>query len=103
MKEVGTKVVVKGLNQCVSDSQVLKDNLPLHGIYTQKYGGYTKADFGFVVYDAVANEVGYSGTWRGEAQLFLDEDPDIYRLRITEPITKKQVLEFVQCCKDSRK
>ena len=42
MKEVETKVVVKGLRQCVSDSQVLKDNLPLYRGYTQKYGGYTK-------------------------------------------------------------
>ena len=103
MKEVETKFVVKGLNQCVSDSQVLKDNLPLHGSYTQKYGGYTKADFGFVEYDVVADEVWYSGTWRGEAQVYCDEDTNICSLRITEPITKKQVLEFVQCCKDSRK
>lgn len=103
MKEVETKVVVKGLKQCVSDSQVLKDNLPLYRGNTQKYGGYTKADFGFVVYDAVADKVWYSGTWRGEAQPFRDKNPDIYHLRIIEPITIKKVREFVQHCRDSRK
>lgn len=104
MKEVETKVVVKGLRQCVSDSQVLKDNLPLYrGCYTRKNGLYVEADFGFVVYNAEADKVWYSGTWWGNAQVSWVEDPDIYRLRIVEPVTMKEVREFVQHCRDSRR
>ena len=100
MTKVETKVVVKGLKQCVSDSQVLKDNLPLYGGYTRKYGGYTDPDFGFVVYNAEIDWVYFSGTWRGKAQVSWGENPDIYRLRIIEPITMKEVREFVQACRD---
>lgn len=99
MKEVETKVVVKGLKQCVSDSQVLKDNLPLYGGYTQKYGGYTNPDFGFVVYDSEKDCVYYSGTWRGEAQVSQNGNPYIYELRIIKPTTLKEVREFVQACR----
>ena len=100
MENVETKVVVKGLKQCVSDSQVLKDNLPLYGGYTRKNGLYIEADFGFVVYNAEEDRVYFSGTWRGNAHVSWVEYPDIYRLRIIEPITMKEVREFVQACRD---
>ena len=107
MKEVETKVVVKGLRQCVSDSQVLKDNLPLYGGYTQKYGGYTNPDFGFVVYNATEDYVYYIGTWKGcfitPDKVSYDKAPDMFRRVIVEPITMKEVREFVQACRDSRK
>lgn len=103
MKEVETKVVVKGLRQCVSDSQVLKDNLPLYRGYTRKNGLYVEADFGFVVYNAEEDRVYFTGIWWGNAQPSWVEDPDIYRIRIIEPITMKEVREFVQHCRDSRK
>lgn len=100
MKEVETKVVVKGLRQCVSDSQVLKDNLPLCLAYTRKHGGYIATDFGFVCYDAEKDCVYYSGTWWEKAQLIWDEKPYIYRWKIIKPITMKEVRKFVQACRD---
>lgn len=109
MKEVETKVVVKGLKQCVSDSQVLKDNLPLYrnGCYTQKYGGYTHPDFGWVIYNAAEDWVYYYGTIDGRyntpERFGINKNPDVYERVIFEPITMKEVREFVQHCRNSRK